>query len=476
LLRGGLVGTVGMRADSILEIHLMAKTLHRRTVLRGIGTAIALPWLEAMSPGTMTRTARAAARTSTPTRLAFLFVPNGVHAPEWLPTRTDPGVSPIPEDLPPLLRPLNRVRQHITLHSGLSHRNATALGDGPGDHARSAACFLTGTHPRKTAGSDIVNGISIDQAIAARHQGQTRFDSLEIGCDPTLTAGNCDSGYSCAYSANIAWRSPRTPVAKETSPRALFERLFMAGPIGESQASRGRRLSRRRSILDAVRGDAHRLSRDLGGRDRAKLEEYLDGARELERRIEQVERSEQDSSEWGLDRLPKGVPGEYGTHLALMGDLMTLAFRLDLTRVCTFMWANEGSNRTYPMIDVRQGHHHLSHHAGDESKIESIRQINLWQNNRFADLIERLAKVEGERGGSLLDDTLVLFGGAISDGNRHNHHDLPIVVAGGGGTAEPGRVVSHASRTPLCNLFQSMASAADTPLERFGDSNGSATL
>ena len=454
----------------------MAKTLHRRTVLRGIGTAIALPWLEAMSPGTITRTARAATRNSTPTRLAFLFVPNGVHAPEWLPTPGAPGASSILAELPPLLRPLDRVREHITLHSGLSHRNATALGDGPGDHARSAACFLTGTHPRKTAGSDIVNGVSIDQAVAAGNRGRTRFDSLEIGCDPTLTAGNCDSGYSCAYSANIAWRSPRTPVAKETSPRAVFERLFMAGPVGESTEARGRRLSRRRSILDAVRGDAVRLSRDLGGRDRAKLEEYLDGAREPERRIEQVERSEQDSSGWGIDQLPPGVPGDYGDHLALMGDLMTLAFRLDLTRVCTFMWANEGSNRTFPMVDVREGHHHLSHHAGDHAKIDAIRRINLWQNERFADLIADLAGIEGENGGSLLDDTLVLYGGAISDGNRHNHHDLPIVVAGGGGSAEPGRQVSHAPRTPLCNLYRSMASAAGTPLDRFGDSNGSAML
>ncbi|MDG2022792.1 MAG: DUF1552 domain-containing protein [Phycisphaerales bacterium] len=454
----------------------MAKTLHRRTVLRGIGTAIALPWLEAMSPGTITRSARAAARGTGPTRLAFLFVPNGVHAPEWLPSPETPGASSMPVDLPPLLRPLDRVREHITLHSGLSHRNATALGDGPGDHARSAACFLTGSHPRKTAGSDIVNGVSIDQAIASGIRGRTRFDSLELGCDPTLTAGNCDSGYSCAYSANIAWRSPRTPVAKETNPRAVFERLFMAGPMGESKEARARRLGRRQSILDAVRSDAVRLSRNLGGRDRAKLEEYLDGARELERRIEQVERSEQDSSGWGIEHLPDGVPGDYEEHLSLMGDLMTLAFRLDLTRVCTFMWANEGSNRTFPMVDVRQGHHHLSHHAGDEAKIDAIRRINLWQNERFADLVSGLAAVEGEDGGSLLDDTLVLYGGAISDGNRHNHHDLPIVVAGGGGAARPGRLISHAPRTPLCNLYQSMASAAGTPMGSFGDSNGSAML
>jgi hypothetical protein len=453
----------------------VSRPLSRRTVLRGLGTAVALPWLEAMSPGTIGSAARAATLRPS-TRVAFLFVPNGVHAPEWLPTSTGPGVHALPGSLPPLLEPLDRVRSHVTLHAGLAHGNARALGDGPGDHARSAACFLTGTHPKKTAGSDIQNGISIDQAIASHDRGRHRFDSLELGCEPTLTAGNCDSGYSCAYSANIAWRSPRTPVAKETSPRAVFERLFMAGPAHESLAARHRRLTRRRSILDVVRGDASRLAGSLGGRDRQKLEEYLDGARELERRIEQVERSEQDASDWGLDHLPAGTPGDYAEHLALMGDLMALAFRLDLTRTCTFMWANEGSNRTFPMVDVRQGHHHLSHHAGDEAKVDAIRRINRWQNEQFASLVDRLANTEDEAGGSLLDDTLVLYGGAISDGNRHNHHDLPVVVAGRGGGAEPGRLIDHGSRTPLCNLFRSMAAAAGAPLERFGDSTGLAQL
>ncbi len=453
----------------------MTRPLSRRTVLRGLGTAVALPWLEAMSPGT-TGSAANAATASRSTRVAFLFVPNGVHAPEWLPSSSGPGIRDLPASLPSLLEPLDRVRSHVTLHAGLAHGNARALGDGPGDHARSSACFLTGTHPRKTAGSDIQNGISIDQVIANRHRGLRRFDSLELGCEPTLTAGGCDSGYSCAYSANIAWRSPRTPVAKETSPRALFERLFMAGPRDESEAARRRRLSRRRSILDVVRGDARRLSGVLGGRDRQKLDEYLDGARELERRIEQVERSEQDASDWGLDRLPAGTPGDYAEHLTLMGELMALAFRLDLTRTCTFMWANEGSNRTFPMVDVRQGHHHLSHHAGDREKVDAIRRINRWQNEQFASLVARFAEIEDEEGRSLLDGTLLLYGGAISDGNRHNHHDLPIVVAGRGGGARPGRLIEHGPRTPLCNLLKSMASAAGAPLQEFGDSTGSAKL
>jgi hypothetical protein len=463
----------------------MSRSIDRRAVLRGLGTAVALPWLEAMSPTRLSRAATAMAAplgsggAAGPTRVAFLFVPNGVHAPDWLVPAGDQvtvGASALPESLPSLLEPLGRVREHVTVHAGLAHGNARALGDGPGDHARSAACFLTGAHPRKTAGSDIHNGVSFDQVLADHWRGTTRFDSLELGCEPAMTAGNCDSGYSCAYSANIAWRSPRTPVAKETNPRAVFERLFMAGPAGESAEARDRRLRRRRSILDAVRGDARRLSTELGGRDREKLEEYLDGVRGLERRIEQVEGRAQDPSAWGLDELPAGVPGDYRTHLELMGDLMALAFRLDLTRVCTFMWANEGSNRAFPEVDVREGHHHLSHHAGDEAKIEAIRRINRWQTDRFADLVERFGAVETGPDRTLLDDTLLCFGGAISDGNRHNHDDLPVIVAGRGGGATSGRLVRHAKGTPLCDLFVGMGRAAGAPVERFGDSNGVAAL
>ncbi len=468
----------------------MSRRLDRRTALRGLGTAMALPWLEAMAPSTLSRAARAAsAAASTPSRIAFIFLPNGVHAPEWLLPK--PGVDmsgksseaatgvatgPMDGPLPGLLEPLERVRDHLTIHTGLGHENARALGDGPGDHARSAACFLTGAHPRKTAGQDIMNGISIDQVVAERLRDATRFPSIEIGCEPTLTAGNCDSGYSCAYSANIAWKSPRTPIAKEVSPRALFERLFMTGPRGESAEARARRMRRRASILDSVRDDARRLAGTLGGRDRGKLEEYLDGVRGIEKRIEQVDAGEQDPSAWGLSELPAGVPGSYREHLELMGDLMALAFRLDLTRVCTFMWANEGSNRTFPEIDVREGHHHLSHHAGDTAKIDAIRRINRWQNERFADLVSTFAETETGPDRSLLDDSLLCFGGAISDGNRHNHHDLPIIVAGRGGGVASGKVVRHASRTPLCNLFVSMGRAAGVPLETFGDSTGVAKL
>ncbi|MEE2973154.1 MAG: DUF1552 domain-containing protein [Planctomycetota bacterium] len=456
----------------------MNHPIDRRTLLRGLGTAIALPWMESLGPIGLGRTARAATLAAEqPVKLAYIFLPNGVHAPDWvLPRATEVGVSAMPEVLPDLLSPLDRVRRHVTIHSGLAHGNARALGDGPGDHARSAACFLTGAHPRKTAGRDIQNGVSFDQVMAAHQSGRTRFASLELGCEPTMTAGNCDSGYSCAYSANISWRSARSPVAKEINPRSVFERLFMAGPAGESAEARASRLRRRKSILDAVRGDARRLSGELAGRDREKLDEYLEGVRGMERRIERVEQGEQDPRGWGFEELPRGVPGSYREHLELMGDLMALAFRLDLTRVCTFMWANEGSNRTFPELGVRDGHHHLSHHSGDEAKIESIRRINRWQNERFADLVDRFAAIETGPDRTLLDDTLLCYGGAISDGNRHNHHDLPVIMAGRGGGVSSGRVVRHRPRTPMCDLFVSMGRAAGAPVERFGDSQGIAAL
>ena len=459
----------------------MTQKIDRRTLLRGLGTAVSLPWLETLAPTGMGRAARAAhLQASSPVRLAFLFLPNGVHAPEWLPQGVGvgrpTGASSLPGELPSLLSPFDRVREHINLHAGLSHRNARALGDGPGDHARSAACFLTGAHPRKTAGRDIENGVSFDQVMADHHRGRTRFASLELGCEPSMTAGNCDSGYSCAYSANIAWRSPRSPVAKEVNPRAVFERLFMAGPAEETAVARASRLRRRRSILDAVRADARRLSQGLGGRDREKLDEYLDGVRGMERRIERVEKHDQDPASWGFEEIPRGVPGDYREHLELMGDLMTLAFRLDLTRVCSFMWANEGSNRTFPEVGVREGHHHLSHHAGDVSKIDAIRRINRWQNERFADLVERFSGIETGPDRTLLDDTLICYGGAISDGNRHNHHDLPIVVAGRGGGVESGRLIRHAAKTPLCDLFVSMGRATGADVTSFGDSSSAAML
>lgn len=435
------------------------KSIDRRTCLRGVGAAIALPWLDAMASPLV-----AGAR---PTRMAFLFVPNGVNPSEWMPTAGSTA-------LPRSLAALDGVREHVTIHTGLSHRNASALGDGPGDHARSAACFLTGAHPRKTSGSDIMNGVSVDQVAAQHFKHDTRFASLELGCERGATGGSCDSGYSCAYSANISWRTPRTPVSKEISPRLAFERLFAVGPVSESASARAERLHRRRSILDGVADDSRRLRARLGSRDQHKLADFLESVRELERRIEFVEEREQDPTDLTLESLPRGLPGDHGEHIDLMGEIMALAFEQDLTRVVSFMWANEGSNRSFASIGVRDGHHHLSHHGKDEAKVASIQAIDRFHIERLAVLIARLNRTRDQDGRTTLDDTALVFGSAISDGNRHNHNNLPIIVAGGGGGATPGGVIEHEPNTPLCNLYLSMLHSAGIEQASFGDSTGEA--
>ena len=444
--------------------------LSRRTVLRGIGCAVALPWLEAMAPR-----AWAAAAGDGPRRTAFVFFPNGVNRAAWTPAADGPL-----EVLPPTLEPLATHRSRLTVLGGLAHVNAEPQGDGPGDHARSAACYLTGSHPLKTAGSDITAGVSIDQAIAAKLAGRTRFDSLEIGLEPGMTAGQCDSGYACAYSANISWRSPHTPMAKEHDPRALFERLFASGPEGETEAARAGRLAARRSILDGASEEARRLHQSLGGNDRRKLDEYLDGVRSVERRIEMAERSAIDPARAGLPPKPAGVPGVWHEHARLMADLLVLAFRLDLTRVATFMLANEGSNRPYPAIEVREGHHEVSHHDRNEAKLAKFAAINRHHAEQFGYLLTRLAEANDEAGRPLLDSTMVVYGGAIGDGNAHDHRNLPIVLAGGGAdeplAAAHGRHLRLPGDTPLCDLFVSLALRAGAPLDRFGDSRGAIRL
>lgn len=458
--------------------HPLMRPIDRRTVLRGVGAAMALPWLEAMVPGGGGAKAlaegAAASSAASPLRVAFLFVPNGVDPGAWRPTSVGSDYA-----LPSSLEPLASLRSKFSVLGNLSHRNAAALGDGPGDHARSAACFLTGTHPVKTAGTDIRAGVSIDQVLARRIGDATSLPSLELGCEPALQSGDCDSGYSCAYSANVSWRTPQQPMLKEIRPRAVFERLFASGPSGESAEARRERFATRRSLLDYVRSDASRLSARLGGSDRRKLEEYLDGVRAVERRVESIERlaTAPESRGAGPDggrgaEIPAGVPEDYRQHVTLMNELLVLALRTDRTRVATFMLANEGSNRAFPFLGIAEGHHHLSHHGGDESMAEKIRRINRFQSEMFADLLQRMEAVK-EGDGSLLDHSIVVFGSAIADGNRHDHDDLPVILAGGGGgTLAPGRSIRFAPGTPMCNLYASILDRAGAGEARFGDSTG----
>lgn len=439
----------------------MSNPIHRRTVLKGIGTAIALPALEAMLP--LTALANSLAPKST--RMAFLFVPNGMDIGNWTPAAEGPL-----QALPPLLQPLESVKSKVNVLTGLTQHNAFALGDGPGDHARSTATWLTGVHVKKTAGSDIQAGISADQVAAEFIGDKTRFPSLEIGCERGAQAGDCDSGYSCAYSSSISWRGESTPNAKEVNPRLVFERLFGSG-TAEDADSRAKRKLYRMSILDMVTEDASKLKGQLGKRDQQKVDEYLTAVREIERRLQQVESKQVDGALSNAVK-PSGVPADFGEHIRLMGDMMVLAFQADMTRICTFMYANDGSNRSYPTIGVADGHHDMSHHGQNPEKLEKKRKIDIFHVEQLAYILKKMDSIK-ELDGTLLDNTLLVYGAGISDGDRHNHDNLPILVAGrGSGTLRTGRHIVYPNQTPMNNLFLSLLDRVGCPVEKLGDSTG----
>ena len=433
------------------------KHLHRRSFLKGMGAVVALPVLDAMTPA-LARAAQA------PVRLAFTYVPNGIVMNDWTPAAEGAAY-----EFTRILKPLEPFRKDMLVLSGLAHRNGAALGDGPGDHARAGASYLTGVHPRKTAGADIQNGISVDQ-IAAQHIGdQTRFASLELGCDDSRTIGNCDSGYSCAYTNSLAWRGPATPMPPETNPRLVFERLFGDIDTSLSPEVRARRLRYRRSILDLVSERTSQLSSDLGPSDKRKLDEYLTSIREIERRIE---RSEQDMAHLtpGIDK-PTGVPVEYPDYVNLMFDLQLIAFQTDQTRIVTMMMGREGSMRTYPEIGIPDPHHPLTHHRGNPDWIEKVTQVNSLHVKLFAGFIDKL-KSTPDGDGSLLDHSMIVYGSSPSDGNRHAHDDLPVVMFGRGGRFRMGSHMVYPKQTPMTNLFLTLLDRMGVPSEKIGDSTG----
>ncbi len=439
--------------------------LTRRTLIRGLGVSLALPWLESLAPRGWAATAPSAARS--PQRMAFIFVPNGVHLPDWTPKREGYGY-----DLPHILTPLAPVQDDVMVISGLTHDKGRANGDGAGDHARSASVFLTGAQPRKTDGSDLRSGVSVDQVAAQAAGRATRFASLELGCEPGRSAGDCDSGYSCAYSSNISWSSESTPVGKETNPRSVFERLFGDGTPRHRDENAARREALKKSILDYISEDANRLQSKLGQSDKQKLEEYLNGVREVERRIERTDEEPKFSVDVDYP-IPKGMPDDYGEHIRLMCDMMVLAFQTDRTRIATFMFADAGSNRSYRHINVADGHHDLSHHRGAAEKHAKIREINRFHVAQLAYFLEKLKTTPDGESGMLLDNSMVCYGSAISDGDRHNNENLPILLAGHGGrSVDPGRHIRVASETPMCNLFMSMLDRFGTPVDFVGDSTG----
>jgi hypothetical protein len=435
--------------------------ISRRTMLRGTGATIGLPFLEAMFP----RTLLAAPAAKVPLRAAFFYTPVGVNMEAWRQPKT-PG-------LPETLEPLKKLAGSICHITGLAHKNGEGLGDGAGDHARDGGVYLTGMHPKKTDGKDIQVGVSADQVIAQQIGSETRFPSLELGTDGGAQSGNCDSGYSCAYSSNISWRTASQPNAKETNPRNLFIRLFGDPKARASEAEIAREASYTRSILDMVNEDSKRLRNRLGTSDQGKLDEYLEGVRAIEKQIQGAEKMAANPPP--NIEVPSGQPADHGDHIRILCDILAAAFQTDSTRVATFMLANSGSNRSFPSLGFPEGHHTISHHAGDKAKLDKIKKIDKYYIELFAGFLEKLSAVKEERG-TVLDNSMIVYGGALSDGNRHNHDDLPVLLAGkGGGTLASGRFLKMQGQ-PLCSLFLSIFDRMKVRAAQFGDTSKRAAL
>lgn len=437
---------------------ITGKAIARRSFLKGTGAVVALPFLDAMIPAL----GRANA-VKPPVRMAFVYVPNGIIMRDW-----NPDYEGRIETLPRILKPLEPFKEDITILGNLTHNSGRALLDGAGDHGRCCACYLTGVQPRKTM-VDIKAGVSFDQIVANEMGHNTRFPSLEVGMEDARQAGDCDSGYSCAYTNNLAWRTETLPLPPILNPRILFERLFGSGTALTPEA-RARQNAYRRSILDFVSDDTKKLESDLGPSDRRKLDEYLSSIREIERQIERAEKDNQQLVP-AMDK-PYGVPADFAEHFRLMTDMMTVAFQADQTRVITFLVTREGTSRAYPEIGIPDGHHPLTHHRNQEPLIEKVAQINTYHVRQFAGWVEKLKSIQ-EGDSTLLDNSMIVYGAGLSDGNRHLHEDLPTVLVGKGGNYfKPGRHIVYRRETPMCNLFLTMMDRMGVHTEHFGDSTG----
>lgn len=408
----------------------------------------------------------ATATTGAPLRMAFLYFPNGAIHQHWWPDGAGKDFT-----FRRTLEPLERVKHEVQVISGLEHRNAEPGPDGAGDHARANGAFLTGVRVKKTPGADISAGVSVDQ-VAAQHTGHlTRFPSLELSCDAQRKSGVCDSGYSCAYEYNLAWRSANMPLSPESNPRLVFERLFGAGSQAERAKNLLQRRQQQRSILDFVMDDARDLQRGLTHRDRDKLDEYLTGVRDIEQRLAAAEKF--GAAPNPAADAPSGIPDNYAEHIRLMFSMLALAFETDSTRIATMLLAHDGSNRAFPEIGIAEGHHSLSHHRDDPKMIEKVAQIDRFYATQLGLFLEKLESTKDADGHSVLHNSMIVYGCGNSDGNRHTHHNLPLIVAGsGGGSLQSGRF--HQSQpAPMCNLFLHMLDSMGVPqLDRFGDSTG----
>jgi len=436
------------------------KALSRRTLLRGLGAAIALPAMDAMAPALASSTLPG----GRPNRMGFVYVPNGINKEHWTPDYA----GPFRGELPRVIRPLEPFKDRMTMLSNLTNNGGRAWLDGAGDHGRCCGAYLTGVHPLKSS-DEILSGVSADQIVADEVGKRTRFPSLELGIEDARQAGNCDSGYSCAYTNNLAWRSETQPMPPVLNPRELFERLF-GKDAHLSPEERAQRTRFRKSILDFVSEDTRKLRGDLGPTDQRKLDEYLSSIREIERQIQRAEQ-QNDEIDPGLNK-PYGVPADFAEHFKLMSDMMTVALQADLTRVFTFLVTREGSSRPYREIGIPDGHHPLTHHRGEADWIEKVTQINTYHVEQFSKWIKKLSEIE-EGDSTLLDNSMIVYGAGLGDGNRHTHEDLPTIIMGtGAGTIQPGRRVVYRRETPIANMYLSMMDRMGVRSENFGDSTG----
>lgn len=456
--------------------------MKRRNFLCSAIATILLPFLESLAWAIDPKSIK---NYKSPVRTMFIMIPQGSVMDNWKFDKSKPGV------IPRIIQPLVPVLSDVLIINGLRHDKANANSDGAGDHARASATYLTGTQCRKTSGADIQTGISIDQVIANKIGLYTSLPSLELGIEQGAGAGNCDSGYSCAYSSNISWKSPNTPNAKEINPKAVFDRMFNAkkntkpvsgnqniDPKFQKQEDNPKTLDQ--SVLDLVLDDAKSMRNNINGTDGRKLDEYLDSVRALEKRIEFAQKESLEAAKEAttkkpgnysplIDVNPQGAPKDFVEHVKLMFDLSVLAFQTDTTRIITFMMGNEGSNRTYPHIGVARAHHEISHHQNDPSKLEDLTKINTHHVDLLSYMLQKM-KTLNDGKGTLLDNSMIMYGSAISDGNSHSHANLPILLAGkAGGTISTGKVIDTNSN--MCDLFLAMAARAGSPIDSHGDSS-----
>jgi hypothetical protein len=437
----------------------MTNTFPRRSFLRGLGASLAIPHLVSLSGKSMA----AGGLNQAPLRMAFFSIPNGVQQDHWFPTGEGSDYT-----LNESMTPLQPLKDRFQVISGLMHQNATPGNDGAGDHARANATFLTGARARKTAGKDIQVGVSVDQVAAQAIGHQTRLRSLELSCDAIRNSGSCDSGYACAYQYNLSWSSPTTPVTPEPNPRFVFERLFGAGEHGQRQKNFQVRQQSSRSVIDFVLEDAQDVQRSLGKNDRQKLDEYLSSVREIEKTLKASEQFQETPDP--DQATPEGIPQDFAQHLDMMTDLMWLAFQTDSTRVATLLMAYDGSNRTFANLGITEGHHYLTHNQRVPELAKKVAAIDRFYVERFARFLLRMEVTLDSDGHSMLHNSMIVYGGAIADGNRHTHANLPVILAGsGGGRIKTGRHLK-VEDTPMANLFVEMLNQFDIPTESFGDS------